>query len=60
MPMLAAMVAVAMICSMAERSPEKISGSAQGTSTLASTCVPRMPMPLAASRAAGSTPSTPA
>ena len=41
MPMLAAIVAVAMICSVAERSPEKISGSAQGTSTLASTCVPR-------------------
>ena len=60
MPMVAAMVAVAMICSMAERSPEKISGSAQGTSTRASTWVPFMPIPRAASRAAGSTLSTPA
>ena len=57
---MAAIVAVAMICSVAERSPEKISGSAHGTSTRSSTWYRSCPCPVAASRAAGSTLSTPA
>ena len=51
----AAIVAVATICSIEDRMPEMIRGSALGTSTRQSTCMPLMPMPLAASRAAGST-----
>ena len=51
----AAIVAVATICSIELRMPEMISGNALGTSTRQSTWLPVMPMPLAASRAAGST-----
>ena len=56
----AAMVAVAITCRVAERKPEKISGSALGSSTRKSTCGPVIPMPKAASRTAGSTFCTPA
>ena len=56
----AASVAVAITCSAADAQPRGISGSAHGTSTRQSTCEPRMPMPLAASRAAASTCSMPA
>ncbi len=54
------MVAVAITCSNALRRPEKISGSATGSSTRHSTCCSVIPMPYAASRTSGSTPSTPA
>ncbi len=56
----AATVAVAMTWRKAERSPDMNSGSAQGISTRRSTSAPRIPIPLAASRAAGSTSSMPA
>ena len=54
------MVVVAMTCSVALRTPDMINGSAHGSSTLKSTWLPVMPMPRAASRAAGSTFCTPA
>ena len=53
-------VAVAMTCSVALRSPDMMSGSAHGNSTLRTTSLPVMPMPRAASRTAGSTFCTPA
>ena len=51
---------VAITCRNELRTPEKISGSALGNSTRQSTCEPRMPIPRAASRTAGSTASMPA
>ena len=57
---MAAIVAVATIWRAAERSPENTRGIAHGSSTRSSTVGPVMPIPLAASRAAGSTLSTPA
>src|SRR6478736_55785 len=54
------MVAVAMTWRVALRRPLRKSGSAMGASTLVSTCQPVMPIPRAASRAAGSTLSMPA
>ena len=41
------------------RRPERKSGKAHGSSTFVSTCHPVIPIPLAASRAAGSTLSMP-
>ena len=49
------MVAVAMTWRVALRRPLRKSGSAIGASTFVRTCHPVMPMPRAASRAAGST-----
>ena len=58
-PAIAAIVAVAITKMAAIRIPAKTSGSASGSSTRRSICVPVIPIPRAASTTSRSTPSTP-
>ena len=53
------MVAVAMTCSVANRTPPSTSGTAEGTSTCRRIWDSRIPIPRAASTAPGSAPATP-